>query len=101
MGYPYTSAERRLADAYRSMQVVGDPRTVRSRIEELSDGTLADEIMITTNVFDHAERLRSYERLAETSSRGCSRTIGPGATYLEEDLQEVWIMHHWVQVTHR
>jgi luciferase family oxidoreductase group 1 len=65
MGYPYTSAERRLADAYRSMQVVGDPRTVRSRIEELSDGTLADEIMITTNVFDHAERLRSYERLAE------------------------------------
>src|SRR5215203_1171842 len=31
MGSPYTPAERRLADAYRSMQVVGDPSTVRTR----------------------------------------------------------------------
>jgi luciferase family oxidoreductase group 1 len=65
MAYPYTPAERRLADAYRSMQVVGDPRTVRARIEELAERTAADEAMITTNVYDHAERLRSYERLAE------------------------------------
>jgi luciferase family oxidoreductase group 1 len=63
--YPYTRAERRLADAYRSMQVVGDPRTVRARIEELAEHTAADEVMITTNVYDHAERLCSYERLAE------------------------------------
>jgi luciferase family oxidoreductase group 1 len=65
LGYPYTPAERRLADAYRSMQVVGDPQTVRTRIEELAERTAVDEVMITTNVFAHAERLRSYERLAE------------------------------------
>src|SRR3712207_5696333 len=65
LAYPYTPAERRLADAYRSMQVVGDPRTVRARIEELAERTAADEVMVTTNVHDHAERLRSYERLAE------------------------------------
>jgi luciferase family oxidoreductase group 1 len=65
MAYSYTPAERRLADAYRSMQVVGDPRTVRARIEELAERTAANEVMITTNVYDHAERLRSYERLAE------------------------------------
>ncbi|MDQ3791788.1 MAG: LLM class flavin-dependent oxidoreductase, partial [Actinomycetota bacterium] len=65
MAYPHTLAERRLADAYRSMQVVGKPRTVRARIEELAAHTAADEVMITTNVYDHAERLRSYERLAE------------------------------------
>src|SRR5919202_4044573 len=65
MAYPYTLAERRLADAYRSMQVVGDSSTVRARIEKLAAHTLTDEIMITTNVYDHAERLRSYERLAE------------------------------------
>jgi luciferase family oxidoreductase group 1 len=64
-GYPYTPAERRLADAYRSMQVVGKPRTVRAGIEELAAHTAADEVMITTNVYDHAERLHSYERLAE------------------------------------
>ena len=64
MAYPYTLAERQLADAYRAMQVVGDSPTVRARIEELAAHTMADEIMITTNVYDHAERLRSYERLA-------------------------------------
>ncbi len=65
MGYPYTPAERRLAEAYSSMQVVGDPQNVRARIEDLAGRTGADEIMVTTNVFDHAERLRSYELLAE------------------------------------
>jgi alkanesulfonate monooxygenase SsuD/methylene tetrahydromethanopterin reductase-like flavin-dependent oxidoreductase (luciferase family) len=47
------------------MQVVGDPQTVRARVEELAEHTAADEVMITTNVYDHAERLHSYERLAE------------------------------------
>ena len=65
LAYPYTPAERRLADAYRSMQVVGDPRSVRARIEDLAEHTASDEVMVTTNVYDHAERLRSYERLAE------------------------------------
>jgi len=65
MAYPYTPGERRLADAYRTMQVVGDPSTVRAAIEELAGQTAADEVMITTNVYDHAERLRSYELLAE------------------------------------
>ena len=65
MAYPYTPAERRLADAYRTMQVVGDPSTVRTRIEELAGHTAADEVMATTNVYDHAERLRSYQLLAE------------------------------------
>jgi luciferase family oxidoreductase group 1 len=65
LAYPYAPAERRLADAYRSMQVVGDLRRVRARIEELAEHTAADEVMVTTNVYDHAERLRSYERIAE------------------------------------
>lgn len=65
MGYPYTPAERRLADAYRSIQIVGDPQSVRVRIEELAEHTAADEVMVTTNVYDHAERLRCYKLLAE------------------------------------
>jgi alkanesulfonate monooxygenase SsuD/methylene tetrahydromethanopterin reductase-like flavin-dependent oxidoreductase (luciferase family) len=73
MAYPYTPAERRLAEAYRSMQVVGDPSTVRTRIEVLAERTLAEVVMVTTNVYDHAERLRSYERPAaafETATPG-------------------------------
>jgi luciferase family oxidoreductase group 1 len=65
LAYPYTPAQRLLADTYRSMQIVGDPSSVRARIEEVAGHTAADEIMVTTNVHDHAERLRSYERLAE------------------------------------
>jgi luciferase family oxidoreductase group 1 len=65
MAYPYTPVERRLADTYRSMQVVGDSQTVRARLEELVKHTVADKVMVTTNVYDHAERLRSYELLAE------------------------------------
>ena len=65
MAYPYTPAERHLADAYRFMQVVGDPRIVRAHLEELAERTAADGVMVTTNVYDHAERLRSSERLAE------------------------------------
>ena len=65
MAYSYSPAERRLAEAYRSMQVIGDSQTVRARIEELAKHTAADEIMVTTNVYDHAERLRSYKLLAE------------------------------------
>jgi luciferase family oxidoreductase group 1 len=65
MDYSYDPAERRLADVYRSMQIIGDPPTVRARIEELAQHTVADEVMVTTNVYDHDERLRSYELLAE------------------------------------
>jgi alkanesulfonate monooxygenase SsuD/methylene tetrahydromethanopterin reductase-like flavin-dependent oxidoreductase (luciferase family) len=65
MNYSYGPAERRLADTYRSMQIVGDPRTVLVRLEELAKHTAADEVMVTTNVYDHGERLRSYELLAE------------------------------------
>jgi luciferase family oxidoreductase group 1 len=58
MAYPYTPAERRIADTYRPMQIVGGP-SVRARIEEVAEHTAADEVMVTTNVHDHAERLRS------------------------------------------
>ena len=65
MDYSYDPAEGRLVDVYRSMQVIGDPRIVRARIEELTQHTVADEVMVTTNVYDHDERLRSYELLAD------------------------------------
>ena len=63
--YPYTPGERRLLENYRSMQIVGSVATVQARLEEIAGQTAADEIMVTTMVHDHAERLRSYEKLAE------------------------------------
>ena len=44
---------------------MGGPARVRELLLTLADGTGADELMITTMVHSHAERLRSYELVAE------------------------------------
>ncbi len=46
-------------------QIVGGPDTVRRGIEQLLARTNADELMITTSTYDHADRRRSYEIVAE------------------------------------
>ncbi|MDN5697982.1 MAG: LLM class flavin-dependent oxidoreductase [Rubrobacter sp.] len=68
LSYEYNEAERRIAEAHRTNQIVGGPDTVRQKIEDLAQRTAADEVMVTTAVYDHSERLRSYERLAEAFS---------------------------------
>jgi alkanesulfonate monooxygenase SsuD/methylene tetrahydromethanopterin reductase-like flavin-dependent oxidoreductase (luciferase family) len=55
-------------------QFVGSPRQVADQLEQLRDATGADELVITTITHDHADRVRSYELLAEEWSRrsgGC------------------------------
>jgi luciferase family oxidoreductase group 1 len=63
--YPFTELERAQARAHRDRQIVGTPTTVRTRIEALAKQTAADEVMIITMISAHADRLRSYELLAE------------------------------------
>jgi hypothetical protein len=53
-----------------SMQIAGDPRTVRARIEEFADQTAADEIKVTTNVYEHAERATTKGSPGSSSSSG-------------------------------
>jgi luciferase family oxidoreductase group 1 len=62
--YDYTPQDRAVVAGYRRLQVVGAPAQVRERIEALVAGTAADEVMVTTVVYGHAARLRSYELLA-------------------------------------
>lgn len=54
-------AENALLDSVLSCAAVGSPETVRAGIEAFVARTGADELMITTQIFDHAARLRSYE----------------------------------------
>ena len=65
LAYPYTDLERAQLRAGRARHVLGDPATVRARLEELVAATGADEVMITAMIHDHTARLRSYELLAE------------------------------------
>ena len=63
--YPYTPMERQMIDARLADQVVGGLDTVRKQLDELVGRTGVDEVMVTTQVFDHADRLRSYDILAD------------------------------------
>jgi alkanesulfonate monooxygenase SsuD/methylene tetrahydromethanopterin reductase-like flavin-dependent oxidoreductase (luciferase family) len=64
------SAEDRALVADRvDTQIVGSPRQVASRLEQLRDATGADELIITTITHAHADRVRSYQLLAEEWSR--------------------------------
>ena len=47
--------------------VVGSPGTVKRGVEAFLERTQADELIVTTQVFDHAARVRSYEILAEAA----------------------------------
>ena len=62
---PFAPEERQLAEYGRSLLVYGTPEVVRARLEGLAAQLGADELMVTSNIHAHAERVRSYELLAE------------------------------------
>jgi len=57
-------SERALLDSVLSCSAVGSPETVRAGLAAFIERTGADELMITSQVHDHAARLRSYEIVA-------------------------------------
>ncbi len=60
---PLTPAEQHMLDEMLSCSFVGSRETVRQGIEAFARDTGADELIVATQVFDHAARLRSYELL--------------------------------------
>ena len=59
-------AERAMLDQALACSAVGAPETVRRGVEDFVSRTGADELIVTSQIYDHAARLRSYELLAET-----------------------------------
>jgi hypothetical protein len=49
----------------RARMSVGSPKTVRAKLDALVAATQADELIITTMVYDHDARKHSYELLAK------------------------------------
>ena len=62
--FEYTEGQRSFVDSWTASHVVGSPATVRAGLDELQQRTRADELILTTNVYDHSARLRSYELVA-------------------------------------
>jgi luciferase family oxidoreductase group 1 len=63
--YAYAPIDRERIKANRARVFVGSARTVQDRLLPLVQATRADEVMVTSMIFDHAARRRSYELLAE------------------------------------
>jgi luciferase family oxidoreductase group 1 len=57
-----------------SCSAIGDAAEVKAAIEAFVERTGADELMITSQIYDHRARLRSYEIVAEAMGASSSRT---------------------------
>jgi luciferase family oxidoreductase group 1 len=64
--YPYTELERQFIVDRREGQAMGSPETVRGQLAELLRRTQADELMLTTMVYDIKDRIRSFELVKES-----------------------------------
>src|ERR1700735_4848701 len=56
--------ERAAVETKLSAAIVGSNRTVKAGLEKLVSETAADELIVVTDTYEHADRLRSYERTA-------------------------------------
>ncbi len=59
----WTDSERHAVEQQLRSSITGDPSVVREKLQAFLDSTQADEFMINTHVYDHQERLKSYELL--------------------------------------
>ena len=73
--------ERAVLDEVLSCSAIGGPETVARGLQAFIERTGADELMVTSQIFDHAARLRSYEiaMKASASHAGAGRVAVPTA----------------------
>ncbi len=63
--YTYAPIDRERIAHHRARLFVGTPATALARLQPLIEATQADEVMVTTMIYDHAARRHSYELLAQ------------------------------------
>ncbi|TLS46661.1 LLM class flavin-dependent oxidoreductase [Streptomyces montanus] len=65
--HAFTAQERQALAGFRAQQAVGTPQAVVDRLTQLAGETGADELMLTTPVYDLRDRIRSYELIKKHS----------------------------------
>lgn len=63
--YDYSPVDRARIAQNRARVAVGSPATVKAKLMPLIEATKANELMVTTMIYDHAARKHSYELLAQ------------------------------------
>jgi alkanesulfonate monooxygenase SsuD/methylene tetrahydromethanopterin reductase-like flavin-dependent oxidoreductase (luciferase family) len=68
-----TLPERAVLNEAHTCSATGAPETVRKALEAFIAQTEADEIMVSSHIYDHAARLRSFGIVAEVAIRSSAR----------------------------
>jgi alkanesulfonate monooxygenase SsuD/methylene tetrahydromethanopterin reductase-like flavin-dependent oxidoreductase (luciferase family) len=65
--------EKDQAGRMLARSIIGSPDTIRSGIAALVEETAADELIVVSDVYDHALRLRSFEMIADAAGLDATR----------------------------
>lgn len=65
----WTENERVAIEQQLRSTIVGSPKTVERKLQAFLDKTQADELIISSHIYDHQARLRSYEILSQWTAR--------------------------------
>lgn len=57
--------EREAVGSFLGLAMVGGPEKIRAKLEVLLEQTGADELIFTCDLYEHADRIRSYEILSQ------------------------------------
>ncbi|MBK7929146.1 MAG: LLM class flavin-dependent oxidoreductase [Bryobacterales bacterium] len=71
----WSEEERRVVESKMRVAIVGGPETVRRKLADFAEAARVDEVILTSDVFDHAARLRSFALAAEAA-----RSLAEAAT---------------------
>ena len=63
--HEFSAAEEASVKSLSGSAMIGSAETVKAKLDAFAERTEADEIMLTTMVHGHADRIRSYELVAE------------------------------------
>ena len=67
------ATERFRVESRMEVAAIGSPETVRQQLDAFQRRTGVDELMLVSDVYDHALRLRSFEIAAEAILRPVSK----------------------------
>jgi luciferase family oxidoreductase group 1 len=71
----WSEGERFLVESRLTVAVIGGPEKVQTRLAELLRETEADELIFTSDVYDHAARLRSFEIASDAMKKLASAQL--------------------------
>jgi luciferase family oxidoreductase group 1 len=70
----WSPMEKAQAMRMLARSIIGSPETVRAGLDALVAETGADELIVVSDVYDHAKRLRSFELIAEVAGIRAGQT---------------------------